>query len=194
MQKEEYEHYQMQEALQKQQLDLQQSLYAPQMQEQVAQSQAVLVEQTNPDKVVKVIMLRLMGKKEQPDGTLIQVAEPKMNKEGLEDVWFILDSHINQNVIFSSLTDKEISRIMDVIQDNLTDNISLNWKRYGMKKQTDLDTVSDSILVNIFLALKRAERQNEKNWLGRISFENVSGSSKLPSMKKEGFWSKFRLG
>lgn len=194
MEKAEQEHYQMQEALQQQQMNAQQSLYAPQMQEQVMQNQAVLVEQTNPDKIVKVIMLRLMGKKEEPNGNLIQVAEPKMNKEGLEDIWFILDSHINQNVIFSSITKEEISRIMDVIQNNLTDNISLNWKRYGMKKQTDLDTVSDSILVNIFLALKRAEHQNEKNWLGKISVENISGSSRLPSMKKEGFWSKFRLG
>ncbi len=66
------EEYQAQEALQRQQNEAQQSLYAPQLQEQVQQAQAVLVEQTNPKAVVHKIMLRLQGKEEQPDGTVIQ--------------------------------------------------------------------------------------------------------------------------
>ena len=42
-------------------------------------------------------------------------------------------------------------------------------------------------------ALKRAEGQNEKNWLGKISIENISGSPRVPIQKREGWLSKFKL-
>ena len=193
MESETAEMYNAQSALQQQQIDAQTSMYAPQLQEQIQQTQAVLVAQTNPKKVVRDIMLRLRGMEERPDGSTVVVAEPKVNKSGVDNIWFVLDSHINQNVILSHLTEKEISNIMDSIQEDLVDDLSLNWKEYGITKKTDLDTINNSILVNIYLALKRAEGQNEKNWLGKISIENISGTSRPQFKKSEGFWSKFRL-
>jgi len=193
MEREIREQFQGQEALQQQQLDAQQMMYAPQLQEQMQQAQAVLVEQTNPNKVVHKIMLRLQGKEERPDGSLIDIATPKMNKEGIDNIWFILDSHINQNVILSHLELKEIQSIMESLQNDIVDDLSLNWRRYGITKKTDLDAINDSILMNIFLALKRAEGQNEKNWLSKISVENISGGNRSFQPKKESFWSKFRV-
>jgi len=193
MDKETYEQYQAQEALQQPQLDAQQNAYAPQLHEQMQQAQAVLVEQTNPNKIVHSVMLRLQGIEEMPDGSRVRVAEPKMNKEGIDNVWFILDSHINQNVILSHLDINEIRSIMDSLQNDIVDDLSLNWHRYGIQKRTDLDAINDSILMNIFLALKRAEGQNEKNWLGKISVENISGGNRAFQPGKESFWSKFRV-
>ena len=193
MEKEQAEHYEAQEELQRQQIEGQQSVYAPQLAEQVQQVQAVLVEQTNPKKIIDDIMLRLQGKKRNPDGSEEEVAESKMNKKGIEKIWFILDSHVNQNVILSHLDAKEIGAIMDSLQEDLVDNLALNWKEYEIKDKTDLDDINNSVLVNIFLALKRAEGQNEKNWLGKISIENISGMPRFPKVKKESFWSKFRL-
>ena len=43
------------------------------------------------------------------------------------------------------------------------------------------------------MALKRAEGQGEKNWLSKISVENISSVPRMSMNKKEGFWSKFRL-
>jgi len=194
MEKEILEQYQMQEQLQGQQLDSQNIMYAPQMQEQVQQNQAVLVEQTNPKKIVEKIMLRLQGLKKDSQDRLIKVAEPKMNKEGIDNVWFILDSHINQNVILSHVDIKEIRSIMEVLQEDLVDDLALNWKRYGIEKKTDLDVINNSILVNVYLALKRAEGQNEKNWLGKISVEQISGRTGMIAPKKDSFWSKFKIG
>jgi len=193
MEREQYEHYQMQDALQQRQMDSQNLAIAPQIYEQTQQAQAVLVEQTNPKKIVRDIMLRLRGLEEQPDGTFSKIADPKVNKIGQEKIWFILNSHINQNVILSHLDKGEISNIMDCLSNDLVDDLSLNWKTYGITLKTDLDVINNSILTNIFLALKRAEGQNEKNWIGKISVENISGVSRLPQMKKEGFWNKFRL-
>jgi len=193
MDKSEYEHYQAQEALQQGQLDSQQASIAPQMYDQMQQTQAVMVEQTNPKRIVEDVMLRLRGLERQPDGTLVRIAEPKLNKMGQENVWFILDSHINQNVILSHLELKEIRMMIENLSSDLVDDLSLNWKEYGIIKKTDLDVINNSILYNIFLALKRAEGQGEKNWLSKISVENITSASRLPQMKKEGFWSKFRL-
>ncbi len=193
MDKELFEQYQMQEQLQGQQMDAQGMAYAPQLQEAVQQVQAVLVEQTNPKRIVEKIMLRLQGLEKKPDGTVLRVAKPKMNKEGIDNVWFILDSHINQNIILSHLELREIRRIMESLSEDLVDDLSLNWKRYGVEKKTDLDTINNSIMVNIYLAMKRAEGQNEKNWLGKISVEQISGRGGIQAPKKESFWSKFRV-
>lgn len=189
----EYEHYQMQDALQQQQIDADNFRNLPQAIEMVQQQQAILVEQTNPKKVVKDIILRLRGLEETPDGSLQRIAEPKINKKGQHNVWYLLESHINQGVILSHLDEDVITKMMRVLRDNLIDNLSLNWKEYGVTKKTDLDDIADSILFNVFLALKRAEGQNEKNWLGRISIENISGGSRLPPMKKSSWMDKFKL-
>lgn len=185
--------YRAQEKLQSQKLEGENLKYAPQIQEQVQQVQAILVEQTNPKRVVEKIMLRLQGKDKRPDGTIVDIAKAKMNKEGIDNVWFILDSHINQNVILSHLDKREIQNIMEAISEDLVDDLSLNWKRYGVEKLTDLDTINNSIMINIYLALKRAEGQNEKNWLGKISIEQISGRGGVVAPKKESFWSKFRV-
>jgi len=193
MNKELYENYEVQQALQQEQLNYQQVLNAPALHEQMQQNQSALVEQTNPKKVIRDIILRLQGLEEKPDGELRTIAEAKLNKCGIDNIWYILDSHINQNIIFSHLDSKEIKNIMNQLQKDLVDDFTLNWKEYGIKKKTDLDIINNSILVNIYLAMKRAEGQNEKNWIGKISVENISSNSKQLVNKKEGIWSKFRL-
>ena len=193
MNEQEYD-YQVQNALLQKQLDAQASLNAPQLHEQMQQAQAVLVEQTDPKKIIKEIMLLLRGLEEQWDGTLKQVAEPKLNKKGLEAMWFWLKSHINQSIILSHFEEEEINNFMMEIQSDLVDELGLCWKIYGVKSKTDLDSINDSILMNIKAALNRAKGQNEKNWLGRISIENINaGGGKIPSPKNDGFLSKLRL-
>lgn len=186
--------FEVQEALQQQQIEGSQLVNAPVLHEQIQANQAVLVEQTNPQKVVRSVILRLRGLEERPDGSLIKVAEEKVNKVGIDNIWFILDSHINQNIILSHLKEKEISNIMDALQTDLVDDLGLNWREYGIKKKTDLDTINDSILTNIFASLKRAEGQNEKNWLKGITVENISNTSRQQLGKKDAFWDKFRIG
>lgn len=177
MNQEDLENYQMQEALQRNQLDTQTAINSPQMFEQMSQNQAIMVQETNPRKIVEEIMLRLRGIEKKSDGTLVKVTEPKMNEYGLGRIWFVLQSHINQNVILSHLVIEEIRPLMTALSEDLVDSLALNWKDFGIKNKTDLDDINNAILINIYLALKRAEGQNEKNWLGKISIENISGGS-----------------
>lgn len=193
MNSEESEEYQTQQNLQQQEIEGQQAMYAPQIHEQVQQAQAVLVEQTNPNKVVDAIMLRLRGMRKNPDGSENSIGEAKMNEIGIKEIWFKLDSFINQNVILSHLDKKEISNIMNALSKSLVLDLQLNWREYGIKKKTDLDAINDTVLINIYLSLKRAEGQGEKNWLSKISVEQISGAPRMPKIKKDSFWSKFSL-
>jgi len=194
MDRETAEQYQAQEALQQQQIQGQQQAYAPQLFEQMQQRNAVLVEQTNPKKIVKDIVLRLKGMELLPNGQEVSVATAKMNKKGIEKMSFILDSHINQNVILSHLNENEIGSIILSLSEDLVDSLALNWREFGIQDKTDLDDINNSVLMNVFFALKRAEGQNEKNWLGKISVENIGSGGQMPGVKKGGFWDKFKFG
>ena len=193
MDKEIYEQYQMQGDMQRQAGEMQMSAVAPQMHEQVAQAQAVLVEQTNPDRVLEDITLKLKGQIRNIDGTVTQLGKPLMNQKGVDRMLFIMSSIINQNTILSHLEDDEISKVMVQLGDDITDDLTLNWKDYGIGDKMLLDHIEDSILIPAYFALKRALGQNEKNWLGKITVENISGSRQFNAPKKEGLLSKFRL-
>ena len=179
--------------MQQNQMEAQQNMAAPQLYEQVQQQQAIMVEQTNPKRVIEDIMLRLRGVVKKPDGTEVQVSRPKMNKIGLENISYLLESFINQNVILSHLEETDVVRLMGVLSNDLVDSLALNWREWGITNKTDLDDINNSILLNVYMALKRALGQGEKNWLGKISIEQISGGQRLPKMKKESFWSKFTL-
>jgi len=193
MDKELMEQYEMQSLLQDKAMQSQSQAFAPQLFQQIQERNAVLVEQTNPKKIVKDIVLRLKGMEIQPDGQEVQVSVPKMNKKGIEKMSFILESHINQNVILSHLESDEIKSLITTLGDDLVDSLALNWREFGIQDKTDLDDINNSILMNVFFSLKRAEGQNEKNWLGKISVESIGSGQQMHSQKKGGFWDKFKL-
>jgi len=190
---EEYDQYKMQESLQQKGVEGGMVPYTHQMQQDVAQSQAVLVQQTNPIKVLIEIANKLKGYYINPDKSITKISEPLMNKKGISRIMFIMSSIINQNTILSHLEEKEISKIVIQLSDDLTDDLTLNWREYEITDKMMLDHILDAIIFPAYFALKRALGQNEKNWLGKISVEQISGAPRIQPPKKGGFWSKLRL-
>lgn len=188
-----YQEYQANAALQQQQQDAAMSGQAPYMLQQQQVTQAALVEQTNPAHVLKDIEMRLRGEEEKFDGTIEKVGEPLMNDIGIGRMRAILSSIINQNTILSHLEDKEISNFIIQVSDDLVDDLAENWFRYGINDKRLLDHICDIILISSYAALKRAWKQNEKNWLNRAVVENINTSPRMMPQKKEGFWSRFKL-
>jgi len=188
-----YNQYQMQSELQRQAGDSQTSAYAPQLLEQVQQAQAVLIAQTNPKEILKEIEMKLKGVREKYDGTTEQISLPLMNTLGRSRILFFMDILINQNTILSHIEDKEISKLIIAVGDDLLMDLAINWREYGIKNRSMLNLVEKSVLIPGFLALKRALGQGEKNWLGKITVENISQSRGGFAPKKEGILSKLRL-
>ncbi len=183
--------YEVQSALQKEAAQSQTALYMPELQQQVQQQQAILIEALNPKKVVQTILLEMQGLEMQPDGTTKQVNDPKINKAGIADLRYLLNSFINQHITMTFLEKEQIQKIMEEFQRDLVYLIGLNWKRWGMRK-IDRDVINDAVLINIYATLNRALEKNEKNFIGRVVMEMVSpGGMNKP--KREGFLSKFKL-
>ena len=193
MNPEDYQNYQMQEAIQDSSNNIEQSKFAPQVYEQFQEQQGILVNQTNPKETVQEILQRFRGIMTLPDGSTQRISAPVMNEQGVSHIWVILDSWVNNNVRLTHLSEEEISSLMRQLSKDLVKLIASNWRRYGITNKQSMNFIVSSVLGSIFCTLKRAQEQNEKNWLGKISFENLSGGSRLPPNKKEGFLSKFRL-
>ncbi len=189
----EYDNYLAQSNLQQQAGEQQRQLYAPQLRENMQQAQAVIIEQTNPKKHIKDIILYLQGL-EEIDGKVIRWGKPMMNETGIEHMKYILISMVNQGTILSHLEDFQIGKIMENFGNDLVDDLTINCQNYGIINKTDLDIINDTILITIYLALNRSLGQNEKNWLGRITVESLNSGVKGISPPRDGGWlSKFKL-
>lgn len=189
----EIDHYNAQAAIQQQGVQAQTLASYPQMYENQQQHQAVLVEQTNPSKVIDEIVLSLSGYEYKFDGSLEKVGEPVVNQFGINRLRFIMRSIINQNTVLSHLEEREVNKLIIQLTDDIIDDLTLNWKEYGIKDKIMLDYVVDSIMFPSYMALKRALEQNEKNWLGKISVENITNAPRMPQAKQGGFWNKLKL-
>lgn len=180
------------EALTQQQIQGQQAMHVPGMFQAQQQVQAALVAQTNPLHVLDDIEQKLRGKRMDYDGQYKKISEPLMNEQGIGRMLFLVSSIVNQNTILSHLESQEIGKLITKIGDDIVDDLVLNWYRYGIKDKMLLDHIVDVILIPSFMALKRAWKQNEKNWLGKVTVETLNNAPRV-AMKKEGFWSKLKL-
>lgn len=187
-----YEQYQAQSALQSEGIGAQSSHHLPQLQQEVQQIQAVLIDSLDPRKIVTRILLEFQGLEETEEGEYRRIGEPIMNDIGIGDLRYILRSLINQHITMTWLDEARIRSIMEEFQRDLVYKIGLNWKRWNMKK-ADKDLVNDVILMNVYATLMRALEKNEKNFIGRIVMEMLMPGKGMQPPKKEGLFSKLKL-
>jgi len=188
-----YEQYRVQSALTQEQGDNEKAVNSSYILQQQQQVQAALVEQTNPVHVLEDVELKLKGMERTWDGKVKRRGDPIMNEKGISRILFILSSIINQNTILSHLEDGEIAKMIVKVADDIVDDLALNWKEYDVKDKIMLDYIVDGAIFPAFMALKRAWKQNEKNWLNRAVVESINTSPRYMPQKKEGIWSKFKL-
>ena len=193
-QKEVYPSALAQQTLQQQQIAAQMGMRGMEMHERMQENQAILVEQTNPNKLIDDLLLQLRGQRKRADGSIEQVLkEPLLNEYGIERAWFYASTIVNQGTTLSHLEEGEAGRMIQPYADKIVDELTLDWKKWGIKEKSWLDSIKDAIVYRSFLALRRAEGQNEKNWLGKISFENLNNAPRITPPKKESWLSKFKL-
>lgn len=192
MDQDQMDHYLMQKDLQQQQADSQTTLYAPQLQEQIAQNQAVVIAETDPRKDIMDLIREFRGL-EEINGEYKQTRDSIMNEKGINRITQILRPMMINTIRFTRLREKMINNFTKQILNDLTTDLGLNWREYGIKDRSACDHVVDSVAVLIFSMLSRSEDQNEKNWIGKISFENVSPQTHLNRPKKESWIDRFKL-
>lgn len=191
--RETYDNYILQKDIQQSNQDKDFMKYAPQLQEQIKENQAILVEQVNPKKIVQDVVLALLNLEEIGYNKYRKLGEPLMNDVGINAMRFILRGVVNQSTTLSHLDSKQVSKIMMRLSDDITDDIAYNRLRYGIDDKMMLDHIVNIVSLACFMVLQRALEQNEKNWLGKISVESINNAARIPSPKKEGFLDKLRL-
>ena len=185
--------FQAEEAITQQQIQAEQGMNAPALVQQQQQVQAALVEQTNPAHVLEDVELKLKGFRLKWDGSYERLSDPLMNQKGISRILFLLSSVVNQNTILSHLEAAEIGRLIVRVSDDVIDDLVLNWKEYEIKDKMLLDHITDVTLIPSFMALKRAWKQNEKNWLNRAVVESITTAPRVAQQQKGGFLNKLKL-
>ena len=193
LQREAQAQFNMSSALQKQEIEGEQSVHAPYIQQQSQMVQAALVEQINPDKILDDLELRLRGYKRKFDGTLIKSGLPLMNENGVMAMIAYTSSIVNQNTIMSAYKKEQIAKLMTQFMEVLVNDLTLNWREYGIVNKSYLDLIANMIMNCAFPALNRALEGGERRFLGTTTIENISSMPRMPQVKKEGFLSRFKL-
>ena len=163
------------------------------MGQQLQQAGAILVQQTNPKKVVADIELLLKNQEKTPDGRILQMGKPHLSELGINRIMLLVRGLITQGNILSHLEEKKINAFMIDLGDALTDDLSKNWKKYGIEDKTQLDTIHDVVIINIYNTLMRSFGQNEKNWIKGITVETINVGNKPMPDRRGGFFDKFKL-
>lgn len=189
-----YEEFNAQRDLQQAQIDAETRLNAPGIMQNQQAVQAALVEQINPVHVLKQIQLQLRGQMEDPyTGEIQQISEPLMNEVGTGNMLVLASSVVNQNTIMSSFDEKEINKMILQLGEDITDDLTMNWKEYGIKDKTKLDVIEDIVLFMSYSSLKRALSGGERRFLGTTTVESINTAPRMMPQKKEGFLSRFKI-
>lgn len=172
--------------------DNQARLVAPQIREQIAEAQAAVIAQTNPAKALRIILEGFRGKIENEYGEFEKIAEPLMNEKGISRIASMLIPFINDPIRFGDIGRSEVRSLSLQISDDITEDIGLNWREYGIKEPSTKDIIIDSLVTLIFITLTRSEEGGEKRFLSRVVLESV-GATGGANKKKESLWDKFKL-
>lgn len=177
-----------QSRLQQEASDAQIRQVAPQLREQLAEAQAAVIVQTNPARALKVILEGFKGKMQNEHGEFEEVGFPLMNQKGIARIASMLIPFINDPIRFGDIKYGEVRDISLQIANDITEDIGLNWREYGILDPSTKDIIVDALITLIFITLTRSEGGGEKHFLSRIILESVGGQQKK---KQESTWSKY---
>ena len=108
-----YDEYEAQSALQAEGIEKQVGMMYPEYQEVAQQAQAVLLTTLNPKNDVDRILLQLQGLEKTPDGKTIQIGEPQVNLNGIQDIRNILAPLVNQSNEVSDQEEDQVKQFME---------------------------------------------------------------------------------
>jgi len=169
----------------------QQKQYAPQMREQLAETQAAIITQTNPARSLKIVLEGFKGNISNEDGEWEKMGEPIMNESGIAKVASILIPFVNDAIRFGNISESEVRDIALQTVDDITEEIGINWRDYGIQSAAVRNLIIDSLMALILITLTRSEEQGEKNWLGKVVLESISAGGGQQKRRRESTWEKY---
>lgn len=177
-----------QSRLQQESSDSQARMFAPQLKEQIAEAQAAVIAQTNPARALKIILEGFRGNMQDEYGDFQRVGNPLMNEKGIARIASMLIPFINDPIRFGDIKESEVRDLSLQIANDITEDIGLNWREYGILDPSTKDIIVDSLITLIFITLTRSEGGGEKQFLSKVILESIGASHKK---KEESSWRKY---
>ena len=168
-------------------------LVAPQLREQIVEAQAAIIAQTNPAKALKIILEGLKGNMVNEYGEIEKIGSPMINQIGISKIASMLIPFVNDPIRFGKISGVEVRQLSLQIINDITEDIGLNWRDYGISNPSTKDIIIDSCLALVFITLTRSEEADEKRFLSRVILESLG--TKSPNRREDsGSWiSKLKL-
>ena len=107
-----------------------------------------------------------------------------MNKEGVWRFTSVAAQFINNNTIYSDLTEKEIENLTMQLSRQLIILLRTKYKAYGIDK-ADLTTVKNIVLTTAFIALKRSLHGGERVFTNKSISETIVSQPDLARVNQQ---------
>jgi hypothetical protein len=186
--------FRMSKSLQKDQIDAEMQGAAPYLLQDKQLTQAALMEQLDPEEIIEEIKRTLKGVKiNKLTGEQTKEAEPLMNDEGISKIILTMRSVVNKNIIMSAIQEPMINKLTADLANEIVDELTLNWKEYGIKNKSDVDKIEGVCKRMAYAALMRSKEGGERRFLGTTTVENISSTPQAIPQEKKSFFSRFKL-
>lgn len=163
----------------------QERMYAPQLKESIMENQAAMIAQTNPARALKIIIEGFRGNIQNKDGEFERLGMAIMNDKGITKVASLLIPFINDPMRLGNIREAQAKSMGLQIVDDISTEVGINWREYGIRDPSFKDIVVDSCLALVVVTLSRSVEGDDKRFLSRVVLESVNGG-KLPEKSKGG--------
>lgn len=124
---------------------------------------------TDPQELLWQLELYLRNAREDAQGKVVHLGEPRMNEAGINDVLGMISSLVNQPAILSNFEKYEVEALMGLLSDTLCKTLMVNCNKYGIRSKVDRYMINQAVISIAFVTLKRAFGEGERKfWKGSV--------------------------
>ncbi len=162
---------------------------APEMNYTSGSERASIIEKINPDQIVELIRMRLMGKMQDPQTgewvTNKYLQATSISEVGAWDISNLLLSISNANTSLSKLDDKTIRKRALVIMEASLKKMISHWDEYRITNTAQLRYISEIVFSITLITLKMADAEGIRKMITHMYSEskNISHVGNLKSKK-----------
>lgn len=145
-------------------------------------SHADLIEKISPQKLAEELMHKLKNETyDELEKKWIRPfdSKPLINELGLSIIMSIATSYINDNTIYSNLTEQDIRALIIKLSKQLIFLLRCRYHEFEIEK-AHLTTVKNLVLTTSYKALRRALDGAERKILAKTIFEQIVSQNKTP--------------
>lgn len=151
---------------------------SPEMSYNLQNDRASIIERINPDEIVELIRMRLMGKiKNSKTGeweTVSALKDNAVSEIGAWDITNLILSISNSNTSLSKLDDKTIRKRALGLMESVVSMMLCNWREYKITNTAQLRYVAEIVFSITLITLKMADAEGIRKMITSMYSENRS--------------------